>query len=197
MSRDEKLTMLLRMVDVHSFVVSFLNSLSYDHIALLDIIMYEETPFLLDYLQLVVDDWEGLCEACSSVGGVSVNDSVDNISEGQEEKLLSQDAVESSSGRDCEEDSEEGCLVAEYQSDEDITTKQVKRIKLAVDEDWSSGHSSPQGCPEKMKTLDSVIGVFIRLKYALLRLNSKSLIPPGLCQLIPLLECVENIYEVV
>ena len=256
---------ILRVLDVHSLVLLFLVSVSYDHSALLDFLMSEETPFLdflVEYLRLVSEDWESLCEACArgtaeddvissssdSQGSISdiqgraldqdVADSIsdiqgraldqdvaDSISDIQGRALdqdvadsisdiqgaldqdvadsisdiqgraLDQDVVESSNAEHCEDEvSLESHLEACF-SDEDTPPNQVKRIKLSVIQNWSPGHSFPQGVPVGSKALDSVIAVFIRLKYALLRLHSKRLIPPALCRLIPLLECVEDIYE--
>ena len=240
---------ILRVLDVHSLVLLFLVSVSYDHSALLDFLMSEETPFLdflVEYLRLVSEDWESLCEACArgtaeddvissssdSQGSISdiqgraldqdVADSIsdiqgraldqdvaDSISDIQgaldqdvadsisdiQGRALDQDVVESSNAEHCEDEvSLESHLEACF-SDEDTPPNQVKRIKLSVIQNWSPGHSFPQGVPVGSKALDSVIAVFIRLKYALLRLHSKRLIPPALCRLIPLLECVEDIYE--
>ena len=186
------------MLNVHSLVVLFLASVSYDHSALLDFLMSEETPFLdflVEYLQLVSNDWENLCEACTLE--TTEDNIISSLSDSSDiqEKLLDQDVADSSTAEQCEDEdsSERSDLEACCRGDDTW----AKQIKLSVNSSWSPGHSFPQEGPWGSKTLDSVVGVFIRLKYALLRLDSKGLIPLALCRLIPLLECVEGIYEAI
>ena len=198
MKRDTAGHNTLRMLNVHSLVVLFLASVSYDHSALLDFLMSEETPFLdflVEYLQLVSNDWENLCEACTLE--TTEDNIISSLSDSSDiqEKLLDQDVADSSTAEQCEDEdsSERSDLEACCRGDD----TRAKQIKLSVNSSWSPGHSFPQEGPWGSKTLDSVVGVFIRLKYALLRLDSKGLIPLALCRLIPLLECVEGIYEAI
>ena len=286
---QDRLKVVLRMVDVHSLVVLFLSSVSFDHGALLDFLMSEETPFLdflVEYLQLVASDWGGLCGACEIQEVILIDqDAVESPSEAQ---CRDKGSMESPSEAQCrdggpfeeqcrdggpseaqcrdggpsEAQCRDGGSPSEAQcrdggpseaqcrdggpfeaqcrdggpseaqcrdggpseaqcrdggpseaqcrdgrtvespsdvcyGDEDSPTERAKRIKLSVNDDWSPCYFSPYGRPEGMEILDSVIGMFIRLKYALLRLDSKRLLPPTLDQLIPLLECVEDLYEAI
>ena len=260
MDKQDRLEGVLRMLDAHGLVVAFLSSVSYDHTALLDFLMSEETPFLnflLEYLQLAASDWEGLREACRTCGGDGTlaggsNDSRceiqrricgsqlgqdEDTGESSSEAHGDEDTGESPSEAHGDEDTGEspseahgdedtgespseahedtGESSSEVHGDEDTgespseahgdednpinvfhrvgegcRSSGVKRIKLSVNDGWL-----PEPHSERTETLDSVIGVFIRLKYALLRLDSKMLLPPMLDRLIPLLEYIEDLYE--
>lgn len=56
---------------LHSVMIEFLQSVSYDHSILLDFLISSETAefvdFLRDYLHVCVQDWSDLCRACAEV----------------------------------------------------------------------------------------------------------------------------------
>ena len=175
-----------RVFNAHSMFAEFLGSISYDHSILLDFLMSPDskfTDFLKEYLQVVVSDWSGLERACEEYdvraqGDSEASDLPSSLQMDTAKKLKVDPPLFPYSTPDTSSEHSDVCY-SEARSD-------VGTADSDTDEDLSFHET----------VLDRILGCCIRLRFTLARLHSKGLFPYPVGGIIPLLERLEEKYEV-
>ena len=212
------LTTCVNIFNPHSLFVEFLRSIAYDHTVLVDFLMSSESKFqdlFHEYLQIATNDWKQLKLACLQYDDTRLTipsttyteNTSDSHSTAPEKPVCPYLDTVCSQGCGVQRDKELG--------DVQLETQEVKKRKLAnggrssTDNstalsannsscDCHSKHHSSPGRTSfyRETTLDRALDCFTRLKFTLVRLGGKNLLPGIPTEdIVPLLESLEGLYE--